>query len=80
MVAKGERQDSFVYNRDMKPGEDLIRQGIQDLEVGRESIEALLVSIGAPRLRSVGLTIPADTFPTPEHRLYRKLASQDITL
>ena len=58
----------------MKPGEDLIDQGIKDLNTGVESIPALLVSIGAPRLRYAGIAVPPNTFPNPEHRLYLKLA------
>jgi hypothetical protein len=54
------------------PGEDLIRQGVGDLEGGVESVESLLVSIGAPRLRRLGLTI-ATPLATPEQRLYRLL-------
>ena len=54
----------------MKPGEDLIIQGIADLEDGKETIPSLLVSIGAPRPRRTGLAIPGNTFPDPEHRLY----------
>ena len=44
---------------------------------GDESVEALLVSIGAPRLRRIGLPVPEGAFPTPEHRLYLKLAESD---
>lgn len=51
------------------PGEDLIESGIRDLERGVETIESHLVSIGAPRLRRLGLTIPAP-YSEPEHRLY----------
>ncbi len=58
------------------PGEDLIEAGVRDLERGVESIPALLVSIGAPRLRRLGVRIPR-TFPQPEHRLYQLLARQD---
>ena len=58
----------------MKPGEDLITQGIADLENGLETIPSLLVSIGAPRLRRAGLQIPYNTFSDPEHRLYFLLA------
>lgn len=61
----------------MKPGEDLIDQGIADLTAGHESIPALLVSIGAPRLRRAGLSIAAPTIATPEHRLYEILSSED---
>jgi hypothetical protein len=54
------------------PGEELVELGIRDLEHGTESVEALLVSIGAPRLRRAGLKIPSP-LPEPEHRLYRLL-------
>ncbi|MGH9366388.1 MAG: hypothetical protein ACRD3M_01780 [Thermoanaerobaculia bacterium] len=58
---------------DSLPGGDLIRKGIADLATEVESAEALLVSIGAPRLRRAGLAIPR-TIPSPEHRLYDLLA------
>lgn len=60
----------------MKPGEDLIQQGIIDLNNGVESIESLLVSIGAPRLRRAGIAVPENTFPNPEHRLYLLLSEK----
>ena len=56
------------------PGEDLIEAGIADLRAGRETIPALLVAIGAPRLRRIGLDLPAELPATPEHRLYDLLA------
>ena len=40
------------------PGHDLIAQGLDDLVAGAETAAALLVSIGAPRLRQLGLQIP----------------------
>jgi hypothetical protein len=58
--------------RSRLPGEDLVTQGIRDLERGIESVESLLVSIGAPRLRRLGLTAP-EAFASPEHRLYELL-------
>jgi len=61
----------------MKPGEELIQQGIQDLDAGRETIPALLVSIGAPRLRRLGLLIKRPILPSPEHRLYEKLRASN---
>lgn len=61
----------------MKPGEDLIEQGIADLAAGLETVPSLLVSIGAPRLRRAGLRIPNSTFENPEHRLYKMLASKN---
>ncbi|MGH9391012.1 MAG: hypothetical protein ACRD1Z_15455 [Vicinamibacteria bacterium] len=54
------------------PGEDLIEKGRQDLARGEETIEALLVSIGAPRLARIGLDLP-DAIPSPERRLYERL-------
>ncbi len=59
------------------PGYDLIERGLEDLARGSESISALLVSIGAPRLRRIGLPVPDHTIPTPELRLYEKLAESD---
>ncbi len=59
------------------PGEDLIEAGVQDLRAGRETIAALLVAIGSPRLRRLGLDLP-ELLPTdPEHRLYNLLAQDD---
>jgi hypothetical protein len=53
----------------------VISAGIRDLARGRESAEALLVSIAAPRLRSLGLDV-ADPIPQAEERLYRLLAER----
>lgn len=57
------------------PGADLVKQGIDDLQHQRESEEALLVSIGAPRLRSLGIELPS-TISEPEHSLYLRLARE----
>ena len=51
-------------------------QGVLDLERGEESVEALLVSIGAPRLGSLRIHVP-QPLPSPEHRLYARLAAED---
>lgn len=59
------------------PGGDLVRKGLADLEAGIESAESLLVEIGAPRLRALGIAVPAATGTTPEHRLYALLAVDD---
>lgn len=64
---------------DALPGADLIRKGLADLQRGVESIEALLVLVGAPRLRELGVDV-VDTLPRtdyPEHRLYDLLAKED---
>ena len=62
---------------DALPGADLIRTGLRDISDGVESIEALLVLVGAPRLRRLGLDVPDDTPYFPEDRLYEKLAAED---
>lgn len=59
------------------PGGDLIEKGLADLEAGRETVESLLVSIGAPRLRQAGIPVPDPTFDKPERRLYDRLARED---
>ena len=56
------------------PGADLIEAGLADLSRGVETVESLLVSIAAPRLRALGYTVPAPV-PDPELRLYHRLAS-----
>ncbi len=61
----------------VKPGEDLIVQGIDDLKDGRESVESLLVSIGAYRLRRAGIAVPRSELENPEHRLYELLSKED---
>lgn len=58
------------------PGAELIAQGLEDLARGTESAEALLVSIGAPRLRDLGIPVP-HPLSAPEHRLYQRLAADD---
>jgi hypothetical protein len=62
-------------NRETLPGAGLIRRGAADLDAGRESVEALLVSIGAPRLRSVGIEL-STPIASPEHKLYALLAGE----
>jgi hypothetical protein len=58
------------------PGHDLIQRGLEDLAAGVESVESLLVSIGAPRL--IGLGVPVESpFPSPEHRLYELLSAEE---
>ncbi len=58
-----------------RPGEDLVRKGLADLAAGRETTEALVVSIGAARLRNAGLAVP-EPLRDPEHRLYLLLARE----
>jgi hypothetical protein len=58
------------------PGQDLIEKGIADLSRGEETVEALLVSIGAPRLSRVGLALPSP-ISSPEKKLYELLAREE---
>lgn len=59
------------------PGSDLIEAGVLDLLEGRETIPALLVAIGAPRLRRLGIALPEQLPGEPEHRLYELLARDE---
>lgn len=58
------------------PGAELVARGLFDLSDGRETVEALLVRVGAPRLRAIGFRVPDDApgLDFPEHRLYLLLA------
>lgn len=58
------------------PGGELIGRGIADLASGRETTETLLVSIGASRLRSLGIEL-ASPIDSPEHKLYLHLAKEE---
>ena len=53
-----------------------MQRGLADLAAGVESVEALLVSIGAPRLAALGLPVE-NAFSSPEHRLYELLAAEE---
>ena len=60
----------------MLPGEELTTKGLDDLARGEETIESLLVSIGAPRLSARGLDV-SSPFDSPEKRLYERLHAED---
>lgn len=62
---------------DLLPGNDLIEVGVEDLRRQRHTIAALLVAIGAPRLRSLGLEVPENLPANPEHRLYDLLSEAE---
>ena len=61
---------------DALPGQDLVDRGLADLAAGVVSVESLLVSAGAPRLRAIGIDVTA-ALPDPERRLYELLAESD---
>jgi hypothetical protein len=63
--------------KSLLPGEDLIETGLNDLSKGHETIPALLVAIGAPKLRTAGVVLPDFDIPNPEHRLYELLAAEN---
>lgn len=64
-----------IVNLEDLPGADLVKRGAEDLDGGLESPEALLVSIGAPRLQSMGIDLPSP-IAAPEHKLYLLLARE----
>ncbi|MGH9866773.1 MAG: hypothetical protein ACREAA_01220 [Candidatus Polarisedimenticolia bacterium] len=61
----------------MHPGAVLIHEGLRDLAGGRMTVAALLVAVGAPRLRRLGLDVPPHSLQHPEHGLYELLARSD---
>jgi hypothetical protein len=59
------------------PGWEIVDVGLHDLEDGRrDSIPALVVSIGAPRLGQLGITVTSPVADA-EHTLYELLAAED---
>ena len=59
------------------PGGVLIQRGMDDLAAGIMSDDALVVMIGAPRLRSLGLDVPSPEVSDPESTLYHRLSASD---
>ncbi len=59
------------------PGADLVGNGLADLARGTRSVAALLVSIGAPRLRALGVDVPEHEIAAPERALYELLAQSE---
>jgi hypothetical protein len=59
------------------PGQEIIEAGLKDLARGIASVPPLLVLIGAPRLRRLGVAVPPAPVPDPEHRLYEMLAARE---
>jgi hypothetical protein len=58
------------------PGAEAIRAGLEDFAAGRESVESLLIQIGAPRLSWLGITLSKQIDLDADRRLYRLLAAQ----
>lgn len=57
------------------PGGDIVAAGLADLSRGEETAAALLVSIGAPRLRRLGFAL-SEPLADPEVRLYALLSRE----
>jgi hypothetical protein len=58
------------------PGSELVEAGLRDLVAGRTSVAALVVSIGAPRLRQLGFEVTSP-IADAEHALFLLLAADD---
>jgi hypothetical protein len=59
------------------PGHELVSQGLTDLSAGRESEASLLVTMAAPRLRTLGFDVPHAQSHDSSHRLYELLTKRD---
>jgi hypothetical protein len=57
------------------PGSEFIEAGLADLSNRQETVESLLVSMAAPRLRALGFSV-AEPIADAELRLYDRLAAQ----
>ena len=59
------------------PGADLVAAGIEALRRGERTVEALLVAVGARRLRAAGLEVPRvpELPDAPELMLYAAVAA-----
>ena len=62
---------------DALPGGATVTRGLEDIAAGLTTDEALLVMIGGPRLRRLGLTVPTGGAHDPEAALYERLAARD---
>ncbi len=63
------------------PGADLIASGIEALQRGEPSVEALLVMVGESRMRAAGLELPeCPPLPhSPEIALYNAIGARHPT-
>ena len=62
------------------PGGEIIDAGLAALSADQETIESLLVSLAAPRLKREGVPLPAQVFLDADTRLYQLLekTSEDL--
>lgn len=67
----------MTSNQSLLPGEDLVRQGLNDPAQARVTDFSLLVLIAAPRLRGLGVPVPERGCAVPfEHQLYSRLEAR----
>jgi hypothetical protein len=65
-----------VVDLDGLPGKDLVERGLLDVEHGKKSVESLLVTMAALRLRDLGLPVSeAIDSEEPELSLYALLGA-----
>ncbi|MYE81362.1 MAG: hypothetical protein F4X36_05855 [Gammaproteobacteria bacterium] len=78
-LSRGRESRTHVAIRPDLPGADIVATGIEDLGRGEFTVEALLVAVGAPRLRGIGLEIPdAPGCPErPELALYAAIGERE---
>ncbi len=61
-------------DRNLLPGEELVKQGMADLSQNLLTDLSLLVLVAGPRLRRLGISVPDSAFSRPyEHQLYARL-------
>ena len=59
------------------PGAEIVLPGIDDLEAGRSSVNAIAVQLAATRLRRIGLNAPNSAGAAPaSHQLYERLSEE----
>jgi hypothetical protein len=61
------------------PGAELVRRGVADIRAARRTVESLLVTMAAPRLRALGVLERGDAtgVQDAELALYELLGDQD---
>ena len=62
---------------DGMPGRELVIAGLDDLRAGRDTVEAMLVATGAPRLRACGIDVPGGDRLDSGLRMFRLLGDRD---
>ena len=58
------------------PGHDIVSAGLSDLAAGRDTPNALLVAVAAPRLRSDGIPLPDQLPANAKYRLWELLLAE----